>query len=230
MPCLRCHNTVVGQLSQPANKQKKLWLFDLEKKKLRIYLIILSLLFSAAASADEVTKDDMAFMKQKQSELKEFKEKLSGMSVTLPQSQQALVDKNSAEIASEQKQSSAERQEPKFIYFLSFSVPDEGLLGMIKDAKKYGLTPAMRGLINNDLRETAKKSYQLSKEDKNFGFAIDPFLFRDYGVKAVPAMVITCGAKHDLVYGSLPVKEELEKVAREGDCSENAKELLAKAH
>lgn len=101
---------------------------------------------------------------------------------------------------------------------------------MIDQAKKYGLTPTMRGLINNDFRETAKKSFQLSKQDKNFGVAIDPFLFKDYGVKAVPAMVITCGLKHDLVYGSLPVKEALEKIAREGDCSETAKELLAKAN
>jgi len=196
---------------------------------LRLYLIIFSLLFSAASLAADVTKDDMNYMKQKQAELKEFKERLQGMNVQLPDNQQALVDKNSAEIASEQKQSAAENQEPKYIYFLSFSVPDEGLLSMVNEAKKYGLTPTMRGLIKNDFRETAKKSYQLSKVDKNFGVIIDPFLFKDYGVKAVPAMVITCGAKHDLIYGSLPVKEALEKVAREGDCSENAKELLAKA-
>lgn len=196
---------------------------------MRLYLIIFSLLFSAASLAADVTKDDMNYMKQKQAELKEFKERLQGMNVQLPDNQQALVDKNSAEIASEQKQSAAENQEPKYIYFLSFSVPDEGLLSMVNEAKKYGLTPTMRGLIKNDFRETAKKSYQLSKVDKNFGVIIDPFLFKDYGVKAVPAMVITCGAKHDLIYGSLPVKEALEKVAREGDCSENAKELLAKA-
>mgnify|MGYP004714415489 CR=1 FL=1 len=191
--------------------------------------MIISLLFTATTTAAEVTKDDMSFMKQKQAELKDFKEKLSGMSVALPDNQQALVDKNSAEIAAEQKQSDAENQEPKFIYFLSFSVPDEGLISMVNDAKKYGLTPTMRGLINNDFRQTAKKSYQLSHQDKNFGVAIDPFLFRDYGVKAVPAMVISCGAKHDLVYGSLPVKEALEKVAREGDCKDDAKRLLAKA-
>lgn len=196
---------------------------------MRLYLIIFSLLFTAASQAADVTKDDMNYMKQKQEELKEFKERLQGMNVQLPDIQQALVDKNSAEIASEQKKSAAENEEPKYIYFLSFSVPDEGLLSMVNEAKKYGLTPTMRGLIKNDFRETAKKSYQLSKADKNFGVIIDPFLFRDYGIKAVPAMVITCGAKHDLIYGSLPVKEALEKVAREGDCSENAKELLAKA-
>lgn len=169
-------------------------------------------------------------MKQKQAELKDFKEQISGMSVALPENQQALVDKNRADIASEQKQAASEKQEPKFIYFVSFSIPDEGLMLMVDEAKKYGITPAMRGLINNDFKETAKKSFQLSKQDKNFGMAIDPFLFRDYGVKAVPALVISCGAKHDLIYGSLPVKEALEKVVREGDCSETAKELLAKAH
>lgn len=196
---------------------------------MRLYLIIFSLLFTAASQAADITKDDMNYMKQKQAELKEFKERLQGMNVQLPDNQQALVEKNSADIASEQKKSAVENEEPKYIYFLSFSVPDEGLLSMVNEAKKYGLTPTMRGLIKNDFRETAKKSYQLSKIDKNFGVIIDPFLFKDYGVKAVPAMVITCGAKHDLIYGSLPVKEALEKVAREGDCSENAKELLAKA-
>lgn len=202
----------------------------MEKKKLRVHLIILSLLFTAATSAAEVSKSDMDFMKQKQGELKEFKERLSGLDVQLPDNQQALVDKNRADIGNEIKQSEAENQSPKFMYFVSFSIPDEGLLIMIDQAKKYGLTPTMRGLINNDFRETAKKSYKLSKQDKNFGVAIDPFLFKDYGVKAVPAMVITCGVKHDLVYGSLPVKEALEKIAREGDCSETAKELLAKAN
>ncbi|CAO94963.1 Probable F pilus assembly protein TrbC (plasmid) [Erwinia tasmaniensis Et1/99] len=169
----------------------------------------------------------MDFMKQKQAELKDFKEKLSGMNINIPQSQQSLVDKNSAEITSQQKQAVEENQEPKFIYFLSFSIPNVGLLSMVNDAKKYGITPTMRGLVNNDFRETAKKSFELSKEDKDFGFIIDPFLFRDYGINAVPAMVITCGEKHDLVYGSLPVKEALGKVAREGDCSEIAKKILA---
>lgn len=197
---------------------------------MRLHLIILSLLFSAATSAADITRTDMDFMKQKQAELKEFKEQISGMNVALPENQQALVDKSRAEIAQDQKQAASERQEPKFLYFVSFSIPDEGLLLMVDEAKKYGITPTMRGLINNDFRETAKKSFQLSKQNKNFGIAIDPFLFRDYGVKAVPALVISCGAKHDLVYGSLPVKEALEKVAREGDCSETAKELLAKAH
>lgn len=197
---------------------------------MRVSLIITSLLFVTASHAADVTKEDMNFMKQKQAELKQFKKEISGMSFTMPEAQNSLVKENAASIASEQKQAAAESQEPKFIYFLSFSVPDEGLIRMVNDAKRYGITPTMRGLVKNDFRETAKKSFSLSKQDKNFGFIIDPFFFSDYGVKAVPALVITCGEKHDLVYGSLPVKEALEKVSREGDCSENAKKLLAKAN
>ncbi len=193
-------------------------------------MMVLSLFISANSFAADVTIDDMNFMKQKQEELKVFKEQFKGMTVSLPPNQQDLLDKHTADIAAEQQKAAKENQEPKYIYFVSYSVPDEGLISMVNDAKRYGITPTMRGLVKNDFRETAKKTFSLSKQDKNFGVAVDPFLFRDYNIKAVPALVISCGAKHDLVYGSLPVKEALEKIVHEGDCSNEAKNILANAH
>lgn len=201
-------------------------------------LLITALTFSAillcadAGAADQpaIAGDDMAYMKQQQRDLALFKSQLQGMNITLPDVQQGRVAQMQNEIAAGQAdQNSATRQIPRAVYFVSLGIPEEGLLPMLSDARRFGIPATLRGLLNNDFRQTAEKMFELSKKDRQAGVQIDPTLFQQYGIKAVPALVVTCGGKFDVLYGSLPVQQALEEVRQRGDCSATAAQLLQSA-
>ncbi|WP_218014658.1 type-F conjugative transfer system pilin assembly protein TrbC [Candidatus Regiella insecticola] len=91
----------------------------------------------------------------------------------------------------QQQQGSGEiKPVAKALYFVSFSIPIEGLKQMVHDADQYPIPVTLRGLLNNDLRQTANAVLSLVKEGKRGGGGqIDPVSFRTYGITAVPALV-----------------------------------------
>ncbi|MES4615569.1 MULTISPECIES: type-F conjugative transfer system pilin assembly protein TrbC [Yersiniaceae] len=183
-----------------------------------------------AAEQPTVSAGDMAYMKQKQTELEQFQAQLKGMNITLPPAQQNKVSQLQNEIAASQAdQNSADRPTPQALYFVSLGIPEEGLLPMLADARRFGIPATLRGLLDNDFRKTASVMFELSKKDKEAGVQIDPTLYQQYGIKAVPALVVTCQGNYDVLYGSLPVKQALEEVVRRGDCATTATQLLKTA-
>ena len=188
-----------------------------------------ALLFASALAAEQtvISGSDMTYMKQKQRELELFKSQLQGTNITLPDAQQGRVAQMQNEIAAAQAdQNSASRPAPRAVYFVSLGIPEEGLLPMLADARRFGIPATLRGLLNNDFRQTAEKMFELSKKDKQAGVQIDPTLYQQYGIKAVPALVVTCGGKFDVLYGSLPVQQALEEVKQRGDCAGTAAQML----
>ena len=180
-----------------------------------------------AAVQPVVSGDDMAYMKQQQRDLALFKSQLQGMNITLPAAQEGRVAQLQNDIAASQAdQNSASRATPEAIYFVSLGIPEEGLLPMLADARRFGIPATLRGLLDNDFRKTASAMFELSKKDKQAGVQIDPTLYQQYGIKAVPALVVTCGGRFDVLYGSLPVKQALEEVKQRGDCAGTAAQLL----
>ena len=115
------------------------------------------------------------------------------------------------------------------IYFVSLGLPREGLVPMLKDANRFNIPATLRGLRNNDFRQTAAAMFELAKEDKDIGVQIDPTLYSDYHITAVPALVVTCPGHYDVIRGSLPLQQALEKVASDGDCAATARQLLEAA-
>ncbi|MEA9392700.1 type-F conjugative transfer system pilin assembly protein TrbC [Acerihabitans sp. TG2] len=183
--------------------------------------------FTQAAEQPSVSGNDMTYMKQQQRELEQFQAQLKGMNITLPQAQQGRVSQFKNEIAASQaEQNSAGRTTPQAVYFVSLGIPEEGLLPMLQDARRFGIPATLRGLLDNDFRKTASVMFELSKKDKQAGVQIDPTLYQQYGIKAVPALVVTCAGKYDVLYGSLPIKQALEEVKRRGDCGVTATQLL----
>lgn len=192
--------------------------------------LMLSAVFPCAARTavqPVVSGDDMAYMKQQQRDLELFKSQLQGMNITLPAAQEGRVAQLQNDIAASQAdQNSASRTTPAAIYFVSLGIPEEGLLPMLADARRFGIPATLRGLLDNDFRKTASAMFELSKKDKQAGVQIDPTLYQQFGIKAVPALVVTCGGKFDVLYGSLPVKQALEEVRQRGDCAGTAGRLL----
>lgn len=194
--------------------------------------LILSVLYlaSSAVTASEQTQtaaSDRDWMKQQQSALQAFKDSLQGTDSNqfLPPAQQDLVGKLSAGIQQSQSPGADERNFPA-IYFVSLGIPEEGLLPMLGDATRLGIPATIRGWLNNDLRKTAARMFELSKKDKNIGVQIDPTMFEQYGITAVPALVVTCQGHFDVIRGSLPLQAMLQKVAEQGDCAATARQIM----
>lgn len=126
--------------------------------------------------------------------------------------------------------SSPSRPKPKAIYFVSFSIPEDGLKRLILDADLFGIPTTIRGMVNNDMRDTANAVLRLVGEDKRGGVQIDPKSFSVYGVNAVPALIVTCGDKFDRIAGNISIKESLMKISKSGDCSDTARLILSTHH
>ncbi|MGS3515654.1 type-F conjugative transfer system pilin assembly protein TrbC [Escherichia coli] len=113
------------------------------------------------------------------------------------------------------------------VYFVSFSIPEEGLKRMLGETRHYGIPATLRGMVNNDLKTTAEAVLSLVKDGATDGVQIDPTLFSQYGIRSVPALVVFCSQGYDIIRGNLRVGQALEKVAATGDCRQVAHDLLA---
>lgn len=199
------------------------------KQALKLALLFsgLSLITSIACASEPtaISPQDRAWMKEQQQALQEFKENLQGQMMSLPPAQQSLVNKFSTQIQQTPEGQDSERSFPA-VYFVSLGIPEEGLLPMLGDANRLGIPATIRGWLNNDLRKTASRMFELSKKDKNIGVQIDPTLFQQYGITAVPALVVTCPGHFDVIRGSLPLKDMLNKVAEQGECAATARQLM----
>lgn len=190
--------------------------------------LLLSMSVSAASDQVAVNGRDREWMKQQQQAMQEFKEGLAGQTFTLPPAQQNLVEKLQQGMNTGSSATSGEREFPA-VYFVSLGIPHEGLLPMLQDAARLNIPATIRGLINNDFRQTASRVFELTKEDKGVGVQIDPTLYSDYHITVVPALVVTCPGHYDVIRGSLPLRDALQKIAEQGECAGTARKLLEAA-
>ena len=200
--------------------------------KLMIAGVLASCTLSVSAS-QTVSTDDMAFMKQQQKALEAFKaqlpQSLAGMAgLPLPQQERVQKYQNGIQSQLPTPEQGQEKATPQAIYFVSLSIPSEGLLPMLADAHRFGIPATLRGLVDNDFRKTAAVIFELTKENKDVGVQIDPTLYQRYGITAVPALVVTCPGHSDVIRGSLPLEKALQKIADDGDCAQIAKNILGR--
>ena len=118
----------------------------------------------------------------------------------------------------------------EILIFTSLSVPAASWRQWAHDAARTGAPLVLRGVGVGGLRETAKRiGARLGSHAA--GIAIDPRLFRLFGIERVPAVVVVpggvppCGSRgcsddpappHDLVAGNIGLIAALEAVAAEG--------------
>ena len=202
----------------------------MNKTLYRVLLASALMACTSLVSASEqagVSPRDMTWMKQQQQAMDAFKQNLQGQTLSLPPEQQALINRMQGDVARQQGESpGGEKKMFPAIYFVSLGLPREGLLPMLRDANRYGIPATLRGLVNNDLRQTASAMFELSKEDKNIGVQIDPTLYSEFHITTIPALVVTCPGHFDVIRGSLPLKQALERVSENGDCAATARQLL----
>ena len=125
---------------------------------------------------------------------------------------------------------------PEIILFTSLSVPAASWRQWARDAARIGAPLVMRGVAEGSLRATVKRiGDRLGGAEA--GVAVDPRLFRLFGVTRVPAVVVVPGGvppcrsrgcsgdpapPHDRVTGNIGLAAALETIAVEGDVGRDA--------
>ena len=125
---------------------------------------------------------------------------------------------------------------PEILLFTSLSVPAASWRQWAGDAARVGAPLVMRGVAEGSLRATVKRiGDRLGGAEA--GVAIDPRLFRLFGVTRVPAVVVVPGGvppcanrgcagdpapPHDRVTGNIGLAAALEAVAAEGGAGREA--------
>ncbi len=130
---------------------------------------------------------------------------------------------------------SARPRGPEVIVFMSLSAPAAAWRQWSREAARIGSPLVLRGFGPGGLQATVKRiGPYLGREG---GAAIDPRLFRLFGVTAIPAVVVVPGGvppcesagcaadpapPHDRIAGNIGLEAALEAVAVEGGPSRDA--------
>jgi len=126
----------------------------------------------------------------------------------------------------QQQQAHQSKPETSAIYFVSFSIPEAGLQRMLAETRRYGIPATLRGLVNNDMKQTVDAVSQLVQNGATEGVQIDPTLYSQYGITSVPALVVRCEKGFDVIRGNLKLEQALQKMVSDGDCGDVAQQLL----
>ena len=128
----------------------------------------------------------------------------------------------------------------EILIFTSLSVPASSWRQWARDAVRTGAPLVLRGVASGGLRQTAGE-IRIRLGGHEPGIAIDPRLFRLFGIERVPAVVVVpggvppcesrgCGTDpappHDLVAGNIGLVAALEAISAEGE----AGRAVAKAY
>lgn len=130
----------------------------------------------------------------------------------------------------------------EIVIFMSLSVPPVSWAQWARDAARAGAPLVLRGVGEDGFRSTVKRlGERLGGHDA--GVAIDPRLFRLFGIERVPAVVVVPGGgpgrspvppctsrgcaqdpapAHDRVTGNIGLAAALEAIAAEGDAGRDA--------
>ena len=134
----------------------------------------------------------------------------------------------------------ARKGSAEILIFTSLSVPAASWRQWAHDAARAGAPLVLRGVAKGSLRKTATE-LRARLDDHSTAIAIDPRLFRLFGIERVPTVVVVPGGvppcqsrgcksdaapPHDLVTGNIGLVAALEAVAAEGE----AGRAVAKAH
>ena len=125
---------------------------------------------------------------------------------------------------------STKRPTAEVLVFTSLAVPSASWQAAARDAARIGATLVLRGVMKAGLPATAR-GVAARLGDADAGVAIDPRLFRLFGVTRVPAVAVVPGGvppcrsrgcavdpppPHDQVRGNLSLVAALEVIAAEG--------------
>jgi len=147
---------------------------------------------------------------------------------TVAPQDQSFIDDQAAQL--KRRMQPEDRPVAAALVFVSFSMPPDELKQRVRDAAQLNIPVVIRGMVNGDMRTTANAVAQLVRDTNTGGVQIDPVTFRQYGISAVPVVVVTCGSGGktlDRLAGDVTLPEALKRISEDGECVQTAKDLLA---
>ena len=136
-------------------------------KLMNLFMVML-LLTGRAVLAETSSVTDMEWLKQQENlseQLRQHPDKQLQQELEaqisrnpLPKSDRQFIDN----LVSQQKAANQEKPAEGALYFVSFSIPEEGLKRMLHETRQYGIPATLRGLVNNDMKTTTDAVLQLS--------------------------------------------------------------------
>lgn len=163
----------------------------MNKKIYILFALTAGLFISVHASENVNTTENRQFLKQQETLSQQLREKPDTQLQAWAEQQ---VRANPLQHSDNQfldelvrKQQAAQKDKPQqgAVYFVSFSIPEEGLKRMLGETRHYGIPATLRGMVNNDLKATADAVLSLVKDGATDGVQIDPTLFSQYGIRSV---------------------------------------------
>lgn len=118
---------------------------------------------------------------------------------------------------------------PKFLVFISFSMPEETLKALNTQVNRIGGKLVLRGLVKGSFRETAQKLKELQID-----IIIDPTLFEAYQIDRIPTFILrnapTTSVEEDVTFdrltGNVSLEYVLEQFSAHGNTQHEALEML----
>ena len=126
------------------------------------------------------------------------------------------------------------KEKPRLYVFISYSMPESSIRNLYRDANKVGAPLLVRGLINNNFRDTGRKLVKIigtkDRRKKRTSILVNPVFFKKFGIQRVPAFVfirgdmstLTCRTRktcvdkapeYDVIYGDITLKKAVETLA-----------------
>lgn len=108
--------------------------------------------------------------------------------------------------------------DPPPLVFISFSVPEESLRALLRDAVRTGSPLVLRGMVDNSMKRTMERIGELlgnGKSDKDVvdgpapSLAVDPTLFERFAVDKVPTFVLPLETAAPCTPSDCPVPDHL---------------------
>ena len=125
---------------------------------------------------------------------------------------------------------------PLLQIFVSSSMSRESLKSYVREAHRYNGVLVFRGLPQGSFRKLTDLVMDISGEQYKVAMQIDDEAFAQFGIKAVPAIVLTVPAsmfseqtareRFDKITGHITIKAALKTFAAQGDLAINAREWL----
>lgn len=104
---------------------------------------------------------------------------------------------------------------PQMQVLVSLSMPPSSLLRLAKATRQANVALVLRGFVNNSFTATAAKLAQIDKH--NLGnWQVDPRLFRELDIGAVPVFAISGDTGWEVVRGDVSLEYALKVLAARG--------------
>jgi conjugal transfer pilus assembly protein TrbC len=106
---------------------------------------------------------------------------------------------------------------PQKYVFVSFSMPESLLKSVFNEAASMEIPVILNGLVEDNMRKTMSKLFQLSQRHPELSIQIDPNAFEKYHIENVPALVIDNGTNYDVLFGNMALRDGLQYLKEKGE-------------